>query len=142
MVHIGWILNGVVARVRSERLDRALADGGDPSSCRLLAARAEQLTTRQSRDSLIAVLQADLDEAIWFHSQDEIGPRRRQRELFKARAELQLLIVRLGDDGEVTAQGIARLRRLVTDHLGPMYGYGSPGTLARVLRMAIEQLDT
>ena len=141
MVGVTQTFFGVIARVRSAGLDRVIADGVDPNGDRLLAARAEQLMSRQSRDSLIAVLRADLDEAIWFCSQDELDPRRRQRELFKARAELQRLIDCLTGEKEISAQGIARLRRLVTDHLGPMYGHGPPGTLERTLRTAIEQLE-
>lgn len=140
MVDIARILNDITARARSGRLDRALADGAQPGTDRLLATRAAQLTSRQTRNSLVAVLQADIDEASWFHSQDDVAPRARQRELLKAKSELQQLIDRLRDEREVSAQGVAHLQQLVTDHRGPMHGYGPPGSLGQALKAAIDQL--
>jgi hypothetical protein len=89
----------------------------------------------------VAVLQADIDEGSWFHSQSDVPPRARQRESFKATSELQRLIDRLNDEREVSAQGIAHLQQLVTDHRGPMYGHGPPGSLGHALKAALDRLD-
>lgn len=141
MSDIARIMNGIAARALSGRLDRALAGGARADTDRLLEARAAQLTSRQTRKSLVAVLEADLDEASWFHSQDDVAPRARQRELFRAKSELQQLIERLRDERDVSAQGIAALRQLLTDDRGPAYGYGPPGSLGRALKAAIDLLD-
>jgi hypothetical protein len=141
MFDIARITNGIAAHALSGRLDRALAGGARADTDRLLEARATQLTSRQTRNSLVAVLEADLDEAFWFHWQADVVPRSRQRELFRAKSELQQVIARLRDEREVSAQGIALLRQLLTDGRGPAYGHGPPGSLGRALKAAIDLLD-
>lgn len=138
---VARLLTGMAARLRSGRLDRALADGAEPSTDRLLATRAAQLTSRWTRSNVAGALEASLKEARWFHSQDDVAPRARQRELFLASGELQQLIDRLLDDRDVRAQGIARLHQLLTDDRGPMHGHRPPGTLQQELRAANELLD-
>jgi len=141
MFDIARITNGIAARALSGRLDRALAGGARADTDRLLEARATQLTSRQTRKSLVAVLEADLDEAWSYHCQDAVVPGSRQRELFRAKSELQQLIVRLSDEREVSAQGIALLQHLLTDGHGPAYGHGPPGSLGQALKAAIDLLD-
>jgi hypothetical protein len=131
---------GMAARAMSGRLDRALANGAEPSTNRLLATRAAQLTSRSTRFNVAGVLELDLHEARWFHAQDDIAPRARQRELLRASPELQQLIDRLLDDREVRAQGIARLQQLLIEDRGRINGNEQPGTLQHELKAAIDLL--
>ena len=137
---IARLASGMAARAMSGRLDRALANGAEPSTNRLLATRAAQLTSRSARSNVASVLELDLNEGRWFHSQDDTAPRARQRELLRASHELEQLIDRLLDDRDVRAQGIARLQQLLTDDRGPMNGHGQPGTLQHELSAAIDLL--
>ena len=57
---IARLASGMAARAMSGRLDRALANGAEPSANRLLAKRAAQLTSRSTRSNVAGVLVLDL----------------------------------------------------------------------------------
>ena len=56
-------------------------------------------------------------------------------------AELQAVVARLAAADPVGVRGVARLRSLLSDGTGPLYGGSSPGRLRRDLRAALEALD-
>ncbi len=131
------VVVAIAARVQAPRLDRALARGDDPTSDRVLHRRAQQLTTRRARERLADALEAHLAEA---HRPARRGygpavPLCRVEVLWAA-PELRRLALCLRGNGEVPAQAIARVRRLLTDGHGPLYQHSPPGTLARVFRSA------
>ena len=127
----------IFARISASRLDRALLAGTEPTTDALLQRRALQLTTPRTRTRLADALEAHLAEA------RRATPRGRgpaipvcRVEVLRAAPELRRLVVCLRGGGEVRAQGIAGLRRLLTDGRGPLYQHGSPGTFARALAVA------
>lgn len=127
----------ITARVWAARLDRALLAGADPTTDALLHRRALQLTTRRTRTRLADALEAHLDEA------RRAAPRGRgpsvplcRGEVLRAAPELRRVVACLRGGGEVRAQGIARLRRLLSNGHGPLYQHSPPGTLARAVAAA------
>ena len=62
----------------------------------------------------------------------------RRGELLRASRETRLLIELLRDDGDVRAQGMARIHRLLSDGASPLYADSPRGTLAQTLIAATE----
>ncbi len=56
-------------------------------------------------------------------------------------AELTAVVERLAASDPVGLEGVARVRRLLADGTGPLYGKSSPGWLRRELLTALEALD-
>jgi len=124
----------VAARVLAGRLDRALIDGADPSTSPLLAARAAMLTSRSTRSELADGLDVLLASAQRPPSRARALPR--HASVLANAALLRELAAVLRGPAPLYAQGIARVRRLLTDGTGPMYA-GRDGTaLERELRGA------
>lgn len=118
----------MLARWRAAGLDRALADGADPEQSVYLAARAMQLTSAKSRRHLADGLRRVL--AGMERSRGGTGPDRVpvwptrvpvRREGIAAAAELAALPDYLLAAGPVPAQGVAMVRRLLSDGAGPLY---------------------
>ena len=59
----------------------------------------------------------------------------------RCRSELTTVVERLVDHDPVGVQGVARIRKLLADGAGPLYGRSSPDRLRRELLMALEGLD-
>jgi hypothetical protein len=123
-------LSRLLARSLGRRLDHALIAGADPAGARLLAARAELLTSARMRGSLADSLHGLVRAA---H-----GPQRRwwalgSRSAVLANAsELDALAMLLTSERPLYAQGLAQLNGLLTDGTGPAY-QGDTTALSRAL---------
>ncbi len=110
----------ILASVFGRRLDLALADGADPLSDRLLAIRAEHLSSRRQRRRLADGFRGVIDRA-------ERAPRRGSAApiaLASVRANLALireLADWLDSDRPAAARGIAAAGRLLTDGASPLW---------------------
>jgi hypothetical protein len=135
----------VRARLHQGALDRRLA-GGDEGrggrEDRELAARAWQLTRRGARERLACALDGilvELDEQPRIVFTAAVPVDRQEAEV--ARGELIRLAERLRDERPVAAQGVARVRRLLSDGSGPLYAPGGNDALWQALRRASFALD-
>jgi hypothetical protein len=122
------------ARIRRMGLDHKLADGADPSSSPLLAARACQLVKRSNRHRLAAALEhlaltADAPPRAF-------GVMPRRRTLQANRSALLELAGRLRSGGLLYARGIAMLELVLIDGTGPTYTDARGEGLARQLELA------
>ncbi len=122
------------ARIRRLELDRALADGADPSSSPLLAARAGQLVKRANRYRLAAGLEELALTASRPPTRFGVMPRRRALEA--SRFELLELAATLRKGGLLYARGIAILELVLIDGTGPAYTDARGEALARQLKLA------
>jgi hypothetical protein len=127
------------ARVRAPALDRQLADGAMPETSVALALHAarvyEPTQRRLLAHSLTRIAHAS-----------EAPPRRTGVQLsraavVRARAELEAVADRLRTDAPVSVRGVARIRLLLADGTGPLYGGSPPEQLRRELRSALVALD-
>jgi hypothetical protein len=122
------------ARSRRFELDHALADGADPSSSPLLAARAGQLVRRPNRYRLAAALEhlaltADAPLTLF-------GAMPRRRAMQANRWRLLALASTLRKSGLLYARGIAILELVLIDGTGPAYTDAHGEGLARQLELA------
>lgn len=122
------------ARTRRMELDRALAEGADPASSPLLAARAAQLVGRANRYRLAAALEhlaltAEAPLRLW-----RAAPRRDA--VAANRRELMELASTLRRGGLLYARGIAILELVLIDGSGPAYTDARGEGLARQLQLA------
>ena len=123
----------VRARTRRLALDRALAEGADPSSSPLLAARAGQLVGRANRYRLAAALEhlaLTADAPVRWRT----APRRGAVAL--NRPKLLELAGVLRQGGLLYARGIAILELVLIDGSGPAYSDPRGEGLARQLQLA------
>lgn len=138
---LGSLLTAVFVRVQAVRLDRALRAGADAPADPLLRCRARQLTTRRARTRLASALEGHLAEARRPAARGW-GPAVPlcRVEVLRAAPQLRALADRLRGEGDVRAEGITRLRWLLTDGHGPLYQHSPPGTLARAVAAAAAAL--
>ena len=118
------------ARVRTTSLDHQLAAGASPESSVPIALHAARLYRPKERRSLAASLREVAGAAR--------GARRTRAPINResvqlARAELETLAGRLESDGPIDVRGIARVRMLLGDGTGPLYGRTTPRLLQREL---------
>ena len=144
---------GTRLRVRRRRdaLDLALEAGVDPVTSRELALRAWQLTSPAGRWRLARWLDTELRSVDVPPSPHAIIPPavstlRRNEELLVAqegrnRELLVALAGRLRSDRPLRAEGLARLRRLLSDPHGPAFRAEDPEVLACALRSIESALD-
>lgn len=122
------------ARTRRLALDQALADGADPASSPLLAARAAQLVSRAARDRLAAGL-----ERVALTADAPSGLLRavpRRSAVAANRTRLVELAAALRRGGPLYARGIAILELVLIDGTGPAYTDARGEGLARQLELA------
>jgi hypothetical protein len=122
------------ARSRRLELDRALAEGADPTASPMLAARAAQLVSRATRYRLAAALEhlaltADAPRRLF-----RTAPRRAA--VAANRAGLLELASTLRQAGLLYARGLAILELVLIDGTGPAYTDRRGEGLARQLRLA------
>jgi len=120
----------VLVRLASARLDRALVDGAPPESGVMLAVHADRLVRPDVRRQLAAVV-GNLQNA-----RVPVDPGRLQA----VRADLDRVTAVLAGPGPVAAAGVARLRVLLTDGTGPLFGRGTTDDLRRQLRLVVDAL--
>ena len=130
----------VVARVHAFGLDRALARGVAPESSPALELRAETLigpAAWQLGEHVRQILHlARSDRRFPIHTVPIC--RRLVRDV---EPELTLLAQGLLDDQPVDVRGVARVRELLCDGRGPLYGAGDAGELRRAVSEAIVALE-
>ncbi len=129
-----------VAKLRSGSLDRALAAGASPESSVALAVHAGHLCEPTQR----RVIGHSLARIALLATAPQGGrvmtPLSRTA-VCRCHAELQAVVERLAACEPVGVQGIARIRTLLSDGAGPLYGASSPDRLRRDLLAALEGLD-
>jgi hypothetical protein len=128
----------VVARSRRLSLDHALADGADPASSSLLAARAAQLARPATRYRIAAALEhaaltADAGRGRWSTPAHRGAVR-------PNRAEMLRLASVLRHHRLLYARGIALLELTLIDGTGPAYTDPRGEGLAAQLRLAADSL--
>jgi hypothetical protein len=113
----------LVARYRGASLDQELIDGMSPEECAYLAARALQLTSPRTRQSLAA----GLDRLLADRPPAAISPALpvRRASVALAAAELRSLRDRLLAPGPLPARGVAMVHELLSDGAGPVYQGGA-----------------
>lgn len=131
----------VEARLRANRLDRALADGASPERSAALALRARRLVDPAFATTLARAIQRVLRDA-W---QPEPMPARmptRGDAVRDAGAELDDLARRLVAPHPPALRGLAQANLLVTDGTGPLYSKGHESLVSAVrrARAALEQV--
>jgi hypothetical protein len=127
-------LTRVLARGRRLALDRALAEGADPTGSPLLAARAAQLVRPGNRHRLASALEHLALAAEAGPTRVRVVPRRRTLEANRAR--LLDLAGTLRKGGLLYARGIAILELVLIDGTGPAYTDPRGEGLARQLDLA------
>jgi hypothetical protein len=131
----------LVARLRAARLDEELARGVAPEASVALLLRAQTLIAPSTRAALAREIQRILRDAlsgyVWVISR--VTPRR--REVLDAAEELEALAHRLVEPGPVSADGVARVRLLLTDGCGPLYAHGASERLRAVASAALDSLE-
>jgi hypothetical protein len=133
-----WPFASIAAFVSSGRLDRALATGTDPTAGLLLERRGAQLTSRRARRLAADVLGSHLVRVRKPRTGLTAAIPVQRGELLRASRETRLLIEILRADGDVRAQGMARIHRLLSDGASPLYADSPRGTLAQTLIAATE----
>lgn len=128
------LLTRLVARGRRFGLDRELAEGADPTSSPLLAARAAQLVSPANRMRLAAALEHFALAAEGHPTRFNVGPRRRAVDA--NRFALLDLAGTLRKGGLLYARGIAILELVLIDGTGPAYTDPRGEALARELELA------
>jgi hypothetical protein len=126
------------ARLRAGRLDAALAAGVAPEEDPALALRAQRLTARRERSALAMSVLRSLDDARSSGGYLRVPVSRVQ--VREAEGELSLLAQRLSAPGPVAARGVALVRALLGDGLGPLYDDRSVQELGPVVRRAADAL--
>jgi hypothetical protein len=128
--------------VQRSALTSALANGTDPSDRPELALRAIQLTSRRSRKTMARTLRRIVAAA--HHpplARSSAAPTRRGAVLDAERA-INAMIERLTDAQPVQAQGMAIILRTITNaDNSPLYLPSEPGTLRRVIAVAMAAMD-
>jgi hypothetical protein len=128
------------ARLKSMALDRQLADGATPEASVALALHAAHVYQPAQRRILARSLTRIVDASASPPSR-AATPLSRMA-VVRARAELVAVVDRLNADGPVGVQGVARVRLLLADGCGPLYGNSRPDQLQRELRSALVALDS
>lgn len=125
-----------LARLLAPWLDPRLAAGATPESSRLLAARAEELTSPEGRGALADAWDQVLARAA--RPAELIDPRLplALEDVRSASGEIAELAAALRRPSPVAAADVARARELLTDGGGPLYNAGSDLALRVALVVA------
>jgi hypothetical protein len=124
----------LLARGRRLGLDRALAEGADPTASPLLAARAAQLVQPANRRRLASALEHLALAGDGQPARFRVMPQRRALEANRSR--LLDLAATLRKGGLLYARGIAILELVLIDGTGPTYTDPRGEGLARQLELA------
>ena len=129
-----WPWHQLLARIRSARLDRALAEGASPEASASLAARAAQLTSTGFRRDLAAGLRRILvaaephePPALPSAARALLSPARPSRltlrtaRISRSAPLLAEVASRLLEPGPVPVRGVALVAELLADGTGPLY---------------------
>lgn len=114
----------VRARLRGWSLDAELASGADPGSRPELAARARWLCRARHRRQLATGLEHIVREAERPASPLTASPPVHRPTIRAARADLLAIAAELRQPGSLAPRGIALVRRLLVDDVGPLHAGG------------------
>ena len=133
------IITRVIAELFATRFDKQLAAGVAPEPGSALAAHVARLASAGERRKLAETLQHNVSET---HSR----PARMSAQIPVDRSGvaaavglIEQIALRLLGPRPVSARGVARLRLLLSDGVGPMYRSGG-GDLGAELRIVLAQL--
>ena len=133
------IVSRVIAQLFATRFDKQLAAGVAPEPGSALAAHVSRLASAGERRTLAETLQHRVCET---HSRlpwmSPTIPLDRSA-VAAAVGLIDQVVLRLTGPRPVSARGVARLRLLLSDGAGPMYGPGG-GDLGAELRAVLAQL--
>jgi hypothetical protein len=136
---------GVPTRIRvalrSRCLDRALAEGADPLASPALGLRAQRLTRRRNRVRLAESIERTLVAATTPSRGRSAAVAPPRPVIEAARLPLLRIEAKLLSEGPVYAQGIARLRLLLTDGGSALYAPANPAELTDELERIIAGLE-
>lgn len=131
----------LAVHVSANRLDRALAAGASPDSTVPLALRAQSLVRPEERAMLARGIERILAQTP--HLSARGGPTSPSPSFYRrvqsVADDLRDVVRCLRAGGPVSAQGVARVRVLLTDGAGPLH-YGG-GDLRRAVQAAVLALD-
>jgi hypothetical protein len=129
------------AHLHADRLDRDLAAGLHPEGSRMLALRAQALTTTRSRRALAAGLALALADAMAPTVDSLMRIPLNRGAVVEVADEIGQLRGRLLAPGPVAAAGVAQTRILLTVGNGPLRGRAHQHELGRALAWATDALD-
>jgi hypothetical protein len=133
--------DNLLARLRSRKLDAQLAAGRPPEGGRLLAVRAEMLTTPAAREQLAGYWEEVITSTAAPRELGEARLRVAAPEVRAAAADIRGLIEALQAPQPVAVEGVARASELLRDGGGPVYNPRSRRDLARAVRDAENRLS-
>ena len=132
------LLARVIARMRADKFDHQLAVGVPAQAGSALAAHQARLTSTGEREALAGFMRqavSDANSGAVFSSRIPVHP----RNIAAAEELIDRITLRLHSPQPVSARGMARLRRVLSDGNGPFYWYGK-GDLAGRLGAALAAL--
>ena len=148
-----WPWHQLLARIRSARLDRALAEGASPEASASLAARAAQLTSTGFRRDLAAGLRRILvaaephePPALPSAARALLSPARPSRltlrtaRISRCAPLLAEVASRLLEPGPVPVRGVALVAELLADGAGPLYHEAARDDLGALVEQAANAL--
>lgn len=127
-----------VARMRADTFDHQLAVGVRPQAGTALAAHQARLASPAEREAIAHSLRQAVsaaDSGAVFSSRIPLHP----RNIAAAEELIDTITLRLNSAQPVSARGMARLRRVLSDRTGPFYWYGE-GDLGGRLGAALAAL--
>jgi len=128
----------VIARVRADKFDHQLAVGVPVPAGSALAVHQARLTSTAEREAIARSLRQAVSDAhtgAVFSSRIPVHP----RNIAAAEELIDRITLRLHSPRPVSARGMARLRRVLSDGSGPFYWYGK-GDLGGRLGAALAAL--
>lgn len=132
------VIARMIARLRAEKFDHQLAVGAPAPAGSSLAAHEVRLTSTSEREAIARSLRQavrDSHTGAVFSSRIPVHP----RNIAAAEDLIDTITLRLHSPQSVSARGMARLRRVLSDGSGPFYWYGK-GDLGGRLGAALAAL--
>ena len=134
------VLARLGARLRSRRLDEALAGGTPPETAAPLALRARRLTTPSRRRAIADGLRRVIRDTRRGVPPSQARISFRLSQVTAASDELIRLADALESPGPVAARGVAQAWILLTDGTGPLYNANSRANLRACAASAADDL--
>jgi len=132
----------LIARMLGRWLDREIAAGTAPSASEAHTARACQLTSERTRRGVASSLDRLIERADRPPSRSPLGSAAPCREhVREALPMIRSTSARLRSREPIDAQGVARLKVLLSDLDGPCYVCGRPAALTEALQAISDSLD-
>ena len=131
----------VRARMCTRRLDRALAQGVSPDSSAGLSVHAHDLIGARARCTLSRSIQRLIEEALHPLRPLSFSVPICRAKVLRSRCALQEVADRVAGEEPLSAHGLAQLRLLLTDGVGPLYTHPGADDLAPALERAMDALE-